>query len=399
MSEPVPNPDPPAPRPWSVEWPPQEDYIRDVLMRCWADGSWGRYHGPHCDALTSALAEMYEVEHVILCSSGTAAVELALRSTGLPTPGLPASGLPAPGLPASGLPPTDDSANEVILCSYDFKANFQNVLTVGGAPVLVDCCERFPTINVDAAADAITSRTRCIITSHLHGCLANIEALRELSQRHQVLLIEDACQTPAATINGRRIGSFGDLGVLSFGGSKLLTAGRGGAVLCHDPVLAQRIRLYVQRGNEAYPLSELQAALILPQLQRLEAREQQRRASVERLRTSLQTTSQLACIAPAGHVLSSYYKVPFLLSLNGDRAQTESLAARMRLRQIALDPAFPAIHLTHSQRRFRISGTLKNAEHLHHRLMVLHHPALLSTEDAIVAMADEIQQELSAFCL
>ena len=79
-------------------------------------------------------------------------------------------------------------------------------------------------------------------------------------------MIEDACQAPGAMLEGRRAGTFGDVGVLSFGGSKLLTSGRGGAVLTSDAHMAQRIRLYTQRGNEAYPLSEMQAAVVLPQL-------------------------------------------------------------------------------------------------------------------------------------
>ena len=78
------------------------------------DGSWGRYHGPHCDRLRDALAEFHDVEHVILCSSGTVAVELALRSVKV-----------QPG-------------DEVVLAAYDYKANFANALTLQATPVLVD---------------------------------------------------------------------------------------------------------------------------------------------------------------------------------------------------------------------------------------------------------------------
>ena len=85
-------------------------------------------------------------------------------------------------------------------------------------------------------------------------------------------MIEDACQAPGAMLEGQRAGTFGDVGVLSFGGSKLLTSGRGGAVVTSDAQMAQRIRLYTQRGNDAYPLSEMQAAVLLPQLQQLDVR-------------------------------------------------------------------------------------------------------------------------------
>src|SRR5436853_127214 len=82
----------------------------------------------------------------------------------------------------------------------------------------------------------------------------------ELARGRNIRLIEDAAQMPGATVAGRPAGSWGDVGILSFGGSKLVTAGRGGAVLTSQPDIAQRIRLYTQRGNDAYPLSELQAA-------------------------------------------------------------------------------------------------------------------------------------------
>ena len=94
--------------------------MRDVFARMLEDGSWGRYHGPHCEALIAALCEYHGVEHAILCSSGTCAIELALRA-----------------IPVS-------AGDEVILAAYDFKANFINVLTTGCVPVLIDTIADYP---------------------------------------------------------------------------------------------------------------------------------------------------------------------------------------------------------------------------------------------------------------
>ena len=95
-------------------WPPDWPEVREAVEATLADGSWGRYHGPHCQRLEQALAEFHGVEEVLLCCSGTAAVELALHG--------------------ARVGPSD----EVILAAYDFKANFQNVLALGATPVLVD---------------------------------------------------------------------------------------------------------------------------------------------------------------------------------------------------------------------------------------------------------------------
>ena len=114
------------------DWPITDDAIRDVFDRMLQDGSWGRYHGPHCDALRNTLSEFHAVEHVALTSSGTSAVELALR--------------------AAQVQPGD----EVILCAYDYKANFANVVTLGATPVLVDSLPGLPVPNVDQVANAVS---------------------------------------------------------------------------------------------------------------------------------------------------------------------------------------------------------------------------------------------------
>ncbi len=102
-----------------------------------------------------------------------------------------------------------------------------------------------------------------------------------IAHEHGLAVIEDACQMPGALIEGRKAGTWGDIGVISFGGSKLLSAGRGGALLTSSPEIKQRVQIYCQRGNHAYPLSELQATVLLPQLERLDQKKS--RASGQRL--------------------------------------------------------------------------------------------------------------------
>ena len=123
------------------------------------------------------------------------------------------------------------SGDEVILAAYDYKANFANVLAVGATPVLIDTLPGLPVPDADLISAAISKRTKAIICSHLHGCLAPVDQIRAIAKEHGVIVIEDACQSVGATIQNRAAGTIGDIGVLSFGGSKLLTAGRGGAVL------------------------------------------------------------------------------------------------------------------------------------------------------------------------
>ena len=171
----------------------------------WADGSWGRYHGPHCGKLERELARLHEVDFVTLVCSGTFAVELALRGLGI----------------ARG--------DEVILAGYDFPGNFRAIEAIGARVALVDVEPDGWLLDLDQLPAAVGEHTRAIVVSHLHGGMADMPRLMDFAARHSLAVVEDACQSPGAIVSGRVAGSWGDVGVLSFGGSKLLTAGRGGA--------------------------------------------------------------------------------------------------------------------------------------------------------------------------
>jgi perosamine synthetase len=354
-----------APPEWPGNWPE----VADALNACLSDGSWGKYHGPNCEALTEQLIGFHNVTETILCASGTAAVELALRGVRV------------------------EAGDEVILAAYDFKANFQNVLAIGATPVLVDIDPASWQMDVSQLDAAISSKTKAIIVSHLHGGRVPMQSVMELADRHGVSVIEDACQATGAMFDGHRAGTAGHVGVLSFGGSKLLTAGRGGAIMTDHPEIAQRIRLFTQRGNEAYPLSEMQAAVLRPQLERLEERNSVRWDSVRRLSNQLkQLTSAkgdqilrpLVDACPVGDKdCPAFFKVGLQFDpTNSTGLSRDKFSQAMRAENVALDPGFRSLHRIHSKRRFRTVGELPAANHCDEHVLVLHHPVLLEGEVA-----------------
>lgn len=351
-------------------WPGDWADVQEAVEQCLRDGSWGRYHASNCEALTSALSEFHAVSEVMLCSSGTAAIELALR--------------------AAKVEPGD----EVVMAAYDFKANFQNILMLGATPVLVDLDPLSWQIDVDQIEAGITDKTRAIIVSHLHGAYVSIERVLKIAESRGLTVIEDACQATGAILESRRAGTTGHIGVLSFGGSKLLTSGRGGAVLTNNPELAQRIRLYTKRGNEAYPLSELQAAALVPQLTKLDSRNRIRcesvRALTQLLRESdagLQPLLDLASLAagdcPAFYKVGLQYDASKCAGLNRDR-----YCEAVRAEGVALDPGFRSLHRIHSKRRFRAIGTLDTADAADEGIVVLHHPLLLEGPESAQQFVD-----------
>src|SRR3989440_8110529 len=146
-------------------------------------------------------------------------------------------------------------------------------------PVLVDVAPDNWNLAPERLAAALGPSTRALIVSHLHGGLVPVRAVTALAAEHGVRVVEDAAQVPGAVVQGRRAGTWGDVGVLSFGGSKLLTAGRGGALLTRRPDVHQRARTVLHRANAVCPLSELQAAVLIPQLDELDGRNARRAAS------------------------------------------------------------------------------------------------------------------------
>ncbi len=181
--------------------------------------------------------------------------------------------------------------------------------------------------------------------------------------------------------------------MLSFGGSKLLTAGRGGALLTRHAELHQRARVAIHRGNTVCPLSELQAAVLLPQLEQLAARNAARAANVARLRELLRACRGIRpFVNQTADDQPGYYK----LGLQFDEAEfglpRERFLAAVRAEGIAVDAGFRALHVGRSPRRFRQAGSLAEAERADRGTVVLHHPVLLGTAADVAEIAEAMEK-------
>lgn len=348
-------------------WPPVDKQIERALTEAYRDGSWGKYHGPNGQRLTAALSSRHAEHHTLLCCSGTLAVELALR-----------------GL---GVGPED----EVLVAGYDFPGNFRAIECVGARPVLVDIDRDTWSFDPDTLDEAVSKTTRAVIVSHLHGGLVPMEHLMQKARQLGISVVEDACQAPGAVVDGQPAGTWGDVGALSFGGSKLLTAGRGGALITARDDVLQRAKVYANRGNDAFPLSELQAAVLLPQLEMLEERNAIRRENVDRLRRQTEDLRGLApLVDPQKDDLASYYKLAWRFDaacFNG--VTREDFIRTVQAEGIALDSGFRGF-AGRSTRRCRKVGPLVHSHEAAESTLVLHHPILLESAETIDRLADTL---------
>ncbi len=230
-----------------------------VLMRYGFDGM----RNGHWKAkeLERALEARMDVNHAQLVSSGTAALTVALASAGV------------------------GAGDEVIMPTFTFVASFESIIALGAVPILVDIDDTL-TITADAVKKAITPKTKVVMPVHMCGSMADLKALKEICDTHDLILLEDACQAIGGTFEGKPLGSYGDLGCYSFDYVKTITCGEGGAIVTNNKKYATNADHYSDhghdhvgndRGAESHPflgynyrISELHAAVGLAQVKRLD---------------------------------------------------------------------------------------------------------------------------------
>ena len=179
------------------------------------------------------------------------------------------------------------AGDEVIVPPYTFIATIQAVLQNGAMPVFVDTDPATFNIDVDKIEEKITSRTRAILPVHIAGLPADIERIMQIAKKHNLLVIEDACQAWMAEVNHKKVGTFGQAGCYSFQNSKNIPIGEGGAIVSDDDTFMDKCFSYhsygfpygtiagevgagaIRQGTKMR-LTEYQAAIGLAQLKRLE---------------------------------------------------------------------------------------------------------------------------------
>jgi perosamine synthetase len=266
--------------------------------------------GPMVARLEELGAAMAGTRHAIAVSNGTVSLETAFEVLGI-----------GPG-------------DEVITTPFTFAATVNAALRSGATVRFADIRPDF-TIDPAAVAALVGPRTAALVPVHLYGLMADMPALMEVSERHDLAVIEDAAQAHGAALGGRRAGSFG-LGSFSFYATKNVAAGEGGLLTTDDDALARQCRLLRNQGMvERYRyeivgrnlrMTDLQAALAVPQMERLDATNDTRRRNAALLTELLAGTGVDLPVVPRGHQ-PVWHQYTVLLPPGVDR---EAVQARMR---------------------------------------------------------------------
>jgi dTDP-4-amino-4,6-dideoxygalactose transaminase len=265
----------------------------------------------------------------------------------------------------------------------------------GAWPVLVDVDQDNWNLNPATLIAAGSERTKAVLVSHLHGGLVPMSRVVAAARERGWAVVEDACQCPGAMVEGRRAGGWGEAGVWSFGGSKLLTAGRGGAMFTSRADVFQRAKVHAERGNHAFPLSEMQAAVLLPQLKKLDARNDTRLGAVGHLLDRLQVPGLRPFINHLADSRPAYYKLGFQYDAAAAGVPRDDFLAAVQAEGVALDAGFRGF-VRRTARRCRRAGDLDQSARAAEGAVVLHHPVLLERAEILDRVAAAIERAACA---
>lgn len=308
-------------------------YVEECLVTGWISSA-----GPFVRRFEEAFARACGAPYAVATSSGTSALHLALVAAGV-----------GPG-------------DEVLVPVWTFVATANAVVHAGARPVLVDVEAASWGIDPQEAARKITRRTAAMIAVHLYGRPADMVALRRLARQHDMVLLEDAAEAHGAEVAGRRVGTLGHVGCFSMFANKIVTTGEGGILVTGNHRLADLARRLRDHGmgrrkywhpviGYSYGMSNLQAAIGLAQVERLDEVLKRKDAIAERYARGLREIPGVRLPEPRSGVRSVCWLFPMLVEPRAFGLGRQALMRTLAARGIETRPFFHPLHRLPPYRR------------------------------------------------
>jgi perosamine synthetase len=290
--------------------------------------------GPKLREFETAFCQYTGQKHAIAVNSGTSGLFLCLSAMGI-----------GPG-------------DEVITTPFTFIATSNVILMVGAKPVFVDIDPA--TLNIDPAKieKAITPRTKAIIPVEVFGSPAGFDAVCEIARRHNLLIIEDSCEGLGSTLNGKKAGTFGDMSVFAFYPNKQMTTGEGGMILTDNKQWADLCVSLRSQGRGSgggwlaherlgynYRLSDINCALGIVQLSRIEEFVEKRRAVARMYKQLLAGDDRIQTPDEPKGIRMSWFVFVVQLRKGTTQDQRNAILKNLTQRGIQVSNYFPPVHL------------------------------------------------------
>jgi perosamine synthetase len=301
--------------------------------------------GPEVKKLEAAFAKFAEAKHAIAVNTGTAALHAAIAAVGV------------------------KAGDEVILPSFTFVATAEAVVLAGGKPIFADIDPETYNLDPEAAAKAVTKKTRAIVPVDLYGFSADMKPIKELADKHGLAVVEDAAQSHGLCYKGKSPGAYADAACWSLYAAKNMGTGEGGMVTTDDDRVDEVCRMVRTHGEKAkyasemlgnnYRMTEIQAAIGSVQLEKLPGFLAKRRANAQQL-TKILSKSQLLCLPsdPKGGKHSWYLYTARLY--NGTETQRNKLLDELHKKDIGAEAYY--VNPVHQMPYYRGFGARKLPE-------------------------------------
>ncbi len=212
-----------------VGWPVITQEDKDAVMKVLDKGILCGPYAPEVVELEKDFAEYIGAKYCIAANSGTAALHIAIAAAGV-----------GPG-------------DEVITSSFTFLSSATAALHHNAIPIFVDIEPKTFDIDPKKIKEKITSKTKAIIPVHIHGMPADMNEINQIAKKHNLIVIEDACQSPGATYHGRRTGNFGDMAAFSLNATKNFPGGEGGLFITNDKKYRDEANMLRMFGEDIKP--------------------------------------------------------------------------------------------------------------------------------------------------
>lgn len=311
-------------------WPEHGEAEQARVSAVLASGQWGDVNGAQVKALCDRFAALHQSRYGLAVSSGTAALWIALKAFAV-----------GPG-------------DEVIIPAYTFVATVSVVLELGATPVFVDIAPGTLHLDPQELAEAVSEKTRAIIPVHMAGIPANMPDIVQIAHSHGIPVIEDAAQAHGARWNDTPVGAWGEVGCFSFQASKNLSAGEGGMLVVNDAdryatlwslhncgrKMGQPWYLHFTLG-ENWRMTELQAALLLAQLERWPDQHARRQRNAAYLRHCLGQLEEVALPTIFDSVTPAWHLFPFWAVDAHSAAHVARIAEALQAEGLPISAGYP----------------------------------------------------------
>lgn len=288
--------------------------------------------GPQLPAFEAAMADVAGTRFAIAVNSGTSALHLCIKAAGI------------------------GEGDEVITTPFSFVASANCALYERAIPRFVDIDIDTYNIDVSLIAASVNDKTRGILPVHVFGRPCDMRGILSISELHGLAVIEDSCEAIGATYEGRKIGSFGDSGAFAFYPNKQITTGEGGAVVTNDDKIARLCRSWRNQGRGEdgawlqherlgynYRLSDINCALGVGQLSRLDYILQKRKCVAEMYAEALSSLSEI--VPPSFEAGMSWFVYVVRLQDEFTREHRDQILESLRHEGIGCNSYFSPIHL------------------------------------------------------